>query len=976
MKRFIFWVLCLCGLLLAIAPVSARQVALSTDSFSHLGPLAIEYPVDAGVPLTSDSSGPSVQPAIPYAQILPNGPGEGGEMQPFDQAIEGMEPLAGLFTLYRHPETGKTYLEIQPHQLNRNFLTVTTLASGIGELGLYSGWPISDFLFQFRHVQNKVQLVIPNIYFRTSLGDPQQRSVARSFSDSVLYALDILSINAERQSLLIDIGPLFGGDRDLPGLMAAFPWVLGESYSMNPENSYIRTVKVLPQNVEIESIYGFSGGANPFSYLNTLPDQRAFSLSVHYSLSELPTANGYQPRLADDRVGYFITAYQNLSERPSRSPFVRHIWRWKLEPQDPSRALSPAKEPIVFWLENTVPLAYRDALREGALMWNEAFAAAGIQNALEVRQMPDDADWEPEDVRYNTIRWSNSFEGGVLGLGPSRINPLTGQILDADIIIDANAVRYIQENFGTLIQNQQALTDPASAAAIQSLCAPGMQQLYLRLHQMQSRLPAAMRQDRFGLSSSPLAQQLMGDDDRCFGATSARQMGFGSMALSLQHNLLPSSEELETYVHQYLRYLTAHEVGHTLGLRHNFRGSTMLSPDQLNDPTITQTRGLVGSVMDYVPVNLASEGVEQGDYFPTVLGPYDRWAIEYGYKPLHQLSPQAEWRDLQRIAQRAAEPGLSYATDEDSYDFLMPEANAWDLSSDMLGYSREQMDMARQVWQRLDRRYPLPGESYSDLRDRFNAVLFYYADHAMTATRYIGGQTFNRDRRGDPGGRQPFEPIPLEQQRQALETLQTYMFAPDAFSFSPELINQLAPSRWSHWGSNPAVLRLDYPIYDNIQFLQSLVLADLLSSDRLARLRDGDLRTRPGEALTIAELFETLQTGIWSEVVAPDRNAVNIASLRRGLQRKHMDILINMVLRNVAAIDTATNFPDFLIAMLTVDAPDDARVMARYSLRQIEDSIGSTLRRHRNEMDTATQAHLEEARDRISKALDAPLQSS
>uniref|UniRef100_A0ACD5GXK1 Zinc-dependent metalloprotease n=1 Tax=Desertifilum tharense IPPAS B-1220 TaxID=1781255 RepID=A0ACD5GXK1_9CYAN len=232
---------------------------------------------------------------------------------------------------------------------------------------------------------------------------------------------------------------------------------------------------------------------------------------------------------------------------------------------------------------------------------------------------------------------------------------------------------------------------------------------------------------------------------------------------------------MDKFVNQYLSYLIAHEVGHTLGLRHNFHGSTLLAPEELNNLEMTRTRGMVSSVMDYVPVNLVPPGVEQGDYFPVIVGPYDRWAIEYGYKPFNAPNPVAELPYLRQIAQRSGEPELAYAADEDTLAGLDPAANWYDLSNNMLVYSQWQLENAQAMWSRLNRRTPIAGESYSEMRDMFHAVFVYYFQHAMNISLYVGGQSFSRNFAGD--GRLPFEAISATKQRQALQTLNQYVFA-------------------------------------------------------------------------------------------------------------------------------------------------------------------------------------------------------
>jgi hypothetical protein len=573
-------------------------------------------------------------------------------------------------------------------------------------------------------------------------------------------------------------------------------------------------------------------------------------------------------------------------------------------------------------------------------MWNQAFAAAGFQDAIQVKQMPDNATWDPADIRYNTIRWINTVDG-YFAMGPSRVNPLTGEIIDADILVDGSFLRAIKSDYQQIIQPSQK-QERTSLSAL-----------------MQNRLLCANGLDGIGSSSSPepnplgdRLSQLAGKYDLCYGMEAANQFAFGSLAMSLLQGKPPTNIQKQQYVHEYLRLIIAHEVGHTLGLRHNFRGSTLLPPQEMNNRQITGKKGLTTSVMDYIPPNLAPPGTQQGEYFPDSVGTYDRWAIQYGYKPIQAASPAAEKPFLDKIAQQSYKPEYSYSTDEDVYD-LDPTANPWDNSSNVLLYSQWQLENARLMWTRLNQRYPLAGNSFVDVRDSFGTVLGNYFQNIYYTTKYIGGQSFYRLHGGNPENKLPFQPVPVEQQREALETLQKYVFAEDAFNFSPQLLNKLAPSRWRHWGSNPQVGRLDYPIHDLVLYMQNLVLSDLLSSDRLSRLKDIELKTAQGKSLPLPELFDTLQSGIWTEVVNPQKNKpLQIASLRRGLQRQYLTLLTDMVLRKRSV-------------------PEDARTLAWYKLRQLKDKLDGA-----SSSDEYTKAHLLETRDRIQKVLDAPLQGN
>ncbi|MEH2324097.1 MAG: zinc-dependent metalloprotease [Nostoc sp.] len=883
---------------------------------------------------------PFLQVAKPAEKPKPSKTPTKDDLESFDEVIKDTQKSGGLFTLYRNKEKNKIYLEIKPEQLNKNYLATATLESGIGERGIYSGMPLQDFLFYFQRVDDKLNFVIRNVNFRTREGDPQVRSLTRSFSDSVLYSIPLKSIHPQRKTLLIDLGDLLL--TDLGGLSASL------GVPATTDQSYFGTAKAFPQNLEIESVLNFSGGGDHNSEVASfasLADNRGYTLRVHYSLSQLPDKD-YRPRLADDRIGYFITAYQDLSKDDRGDSFVRYINRWNLEKRDPKAAISPPKKPIVFWIDNAVPLEYRDALKEGVLMWNKAFMKAGFKDAIEVRQMPDNATWDPADIRYNTIRWINTVDG-YFAMGPSRVNPLTGEILDADILVDASFVRALKSEYRKIVQPSQTENRTTLSALMQNrlLCTNG-------LDAKNNGVPQHT-QTQQGLLNR--LSKMAGEYDLCYGMEAANQFAFGSLAMSLLPDTMATPDQVKEYINQYLRLIIAHEVGHTLGLRHNFRGSTLLPPDEMNNTEITKTKGLTTSVMDYIPPNIAPQGTKQGDYFPNMVGPYDEWAIKYGYMPIQTSPPIAEKPILSEIAAQSYKPELSYSTDEDMYD-LDPTSDAWDNSGNVLLYSQWQLNNARVMWERLDKRYPIAGDSYSDVSERFSTVLGNYFQQIYYTTKYIGGQSFYRIHPSEiPSGSQhrlPFEPVPVEEQRQALKTLQKYVFAEDALSFSPELLNKLAPSRWRHWGSSPQVGRLDFPIHDLVLFMQGSVLRDLLSGDRLSRLKDIELKTKPENALTLPELFDTLQSDIWTEVIKPKGKPMKIASLRRGLQRQYLDILTAMVLRKEYV-------------------PEDARTLAWYKLKQLDEKLKGV-----NSDDEYTKAHLLETRDRIEKVLNAPLQGN
>ena len=215
------------------------------------------------------------------------------QIRTFEEVVKDAEKLEGLFTIYRSQDSEKVYLEIKPEQLNKNFLCVVTLNSGLGQAPLLRGMPLQDVMFYFQRVQDNLHFVVRNVNFRTEAGDPLQRSLDSSFSDSVLYSLAIKSIHPTRQTLLISLNDLLMSEQDLSQLNAYLPIFLDSSYTKDQSKSYYGETKAFPLNMEIESVYGFKSD-NPSVSIPSLADSRGFYLRVRYSFSEIPIHNGYQ----------------------------------------------------------------------------------------------------------------------------------------------------------------------------------------------------------------------------------------------------------------------------------------------------------------------------------------------------------------------------------------------------------------------------------------------------------------------------------------------------------------------------------------------------------------------------------------------------------------------------------------------------------------------------------------------------------
>ncbi len=837
----------------------------------------------------------------------------------YTNLIKDAKVQTGLFKLIQ--KEGKLYAELTPANLNKDYIIVTSIARGIGQGSLLGGmsWGFGDdWLWQFRKVDDKIHVVRRNIRFTAKKGTPEAKAVELAYTDSVLFALPIVA-KAPGGGMVIDLDMIFMSD--LPQIGQVL-----RGFSFTSSRSTWAVAKALRDNVELEvaATYASSGAMT----LDTVPDTRGVTVNVHYSISALPNT-GYQPRLADDRVGYFLTVIKDYSKQGEEDRFVRYINRWDLQKADPTAELSPPKQPIIFWLEKTVPFKYRKTIREGILEWNKAFEKAGFANAIEVRQQPDDADWDPEDINYNTFRWITSSAG--FAMGPSRVNPLTGQILDADIIFDADFLTFWKEEY--------EIFSPEKVAAM-------------------TGGPLTLEEYRQQMLTNPAGHRHHAGCACEYHSGLGRELAFASTALFARAaDAAQLAAERERMIQQGLKEVVMHEVGHTLGLRHNFKASTYLKLEDLNNPEVTSKTGLTASVMDYAPSYITPKGVKQGDYYSTTIGPYDMWAIEYGYKPLPG-GTQGEVAELRKIASRAGEPGLDYATDEDTRGIDSdPLSNRFDLSSDPIAYAAQRAELIKELWPGLVERVTEDGEGYQRARRAFGVLLSNHGQAAWFVSRFIGGVYVHRDHRGDENGRPPFKVVEAEKQRQALEFLEKQVFSVEPFDFPPELYNHLAASRWNHWGTLQRD-RLDVPVHEVIGMWQDRILRQMLNTLTLTRLHDSELKVPADEdAFTVAELLDGLTGAIFSELNDIKEGEFTnrkpaIHSLRRNLQRNYLEQLSNLALGNTPA-------------------PRDCQAVAAAQLKEIDTRVKNLLKRNKVKLDSYSQVHLEEVSSRAQKVLDA-----
>jgi hypothetical protein len=939
-----------------------------------------------------------------------------GPFRDFNEVTQGAEKVEGLFTLYKKGD--HLYAELLPHQLNQTLLVPVTIARGMGAAGM----PVGDdeMVLIFRRVDDRIQLVRRNIHFKAPAGTPLDKSVKQNYTDSVLMALPIVTLNPMRGGApLIDLSDIFMTDFAQLGL--GF---------LDRSRSRWAKVKGFPNNLELELEATFSGAGRRFSMGGTdgVADHRGITVVLHYSLMKTPDS-GYRPRMADDRVGHFLSAAKDFGVTDADSNFVRMINRWRLEKANPQAKLSPPRKQIVWYIEDTVPIEYRPYVEEGIREWNKAFEKIGFRDAIAVRWEDPGRDvFDPEDTNYCTFRWVTNDMGGAMSC--LRANPLTGEMIDGDVVFDAGFIRRWKQEYAVLIGSSTAASgrEPAAPLAVGEIISPILAAKMGYGQPMVNTLPGMDALDRDPERMVPevvpadqnflyweLARNAArGGRGLCqFQAGIQRDFGLAAIAFAdgsgapqspaptppatgpnpdkkkdqdktkdqekaQPKKPQPRDELPEEFIGQAIKHIVMHEVGHSLGLRHNFKASTMLKADELQDTAITRTKGLVGSVMDYTPINIAPKGKKQGDFHPTTLGPYDYWAIEYAYKPV--MGDEAS--ELKKIAARAPEHDLVYGTDEDTYLNDDPYANRFDLGADPCEFGKERIELASELLKDLDARVVKDGDSWARTRRAFGILLEQWGDGATLASQFIGGQSVSRDHKADSKeAHDPIVPVPGTKQRDCLKFLVDNILSDKSFQFSPSLLRRLGTERWMHWGSNGfAAPGVNISVLERILGIQKIVLGHCLNSATLARLQNQQLQSNPGsDPLRMEEIFRALTDGIWSDLDRlgtakdPKVSPFALSTIRRNLQREYLSRLSSMILgKTPSASSEQFSFVVFLRGG-SASVPADARALARLHLKEISSRIAKVLETTNLTIDDTSRAHLEECRHRIAKVLEANL---
>ncbi|MEO0436099.1 MAG: zinc-dependent metalloprotease [Pseudomonadota bacterium] len=710
---------------------------------------------------------------------------KGGEQ--IRQYTQGMSWQDGFLPLYLDERKGRVYLLLQSSELE--LLYQESLPRGIGsnDIGMDRG-ELGDrtALVRFEAAGERVLLKKLNLRYRAdSQSEAERLAVEQAFASSVLWGFPVVARDGQQR--LLDATDFLL--RDSHGVARRLKAMEEGTYKVESSRSaiYPPRTRAFPNNTELEALITLVGENPGKEVRSVVPDPLAISVHMHHSFIELPDP-GYRPRRFHPRSGFWSQEYADYAAPLGASLERRVIPRHRLIKANPGKGVSAPVEPLIYYLDPGIPEPVKGALLEGASWWNEAFDAAGFENAFRVEILPEGAD--PMDVRYNVIQWVHRSTRG-WSYGASVVDPRTGEILKGHVTLGSLRVR-------------QDL-----------LIARGMTAPFLE---------AELLAEEVSSTTNPNAED---------GAThdGVSELDDAAIAMALAR----------------IRQLSAHEVGHTLGLAHNFAASARER----------------ASVMDYPYPEIALNapgGVKLGNAYATGIGAWDKRAIHYGYAQFEEASEDEAL--LEHIARNDA-LGFEFISDPDSrsIDDFHPRSHLWDNGAEPIAELQRLLDLRAHALNRFGAGVLTDDAPMSDLQEAIVPVYLYHRYQVEAVGKLLGGSDYAYVLKSDSVA-EPVSSISRDRQRAALGALLKTL-APSVLVLPDSLLKHIPPKAYGYQRSRESAPARTGATFDPVSLAEAAAeqtLAVLLHPERLARI--ALQKARDENQLSLADVYSALKDSV------------------------------------------------------------------------------------------------------------------